>query len=228
MPRRRAHVPSFPIARPGGIACVAAARASAVLSRVRNRRPECHGARATVRPHACASRTRIGTTARGSVAAVRHARARLQLGDRRPDDDALSRRDGCRGDQGRGARSRRSRSRFGTAHRAWPGETRHRAGPETPGGGRHRACAGREIRCPDRELRDRRDGPAGPRRRSVARDQSRPGVTFRHRGSGAPGRKRTPSRTARCCNVMPGSPGSIAIRMCRRASGSRGWTRCAG
>ena len=46
-----------------------------------------------------------------SAAAVGRARARFQLGDRRPDDDALSRRDGRRGHQGRSARQGRPGAR---------------------------------------------------------------------------------------------------------------------
>ena len=65
-----------------------------------------------------------------AAAALRHPRARFQLGHRRPDDDALSRGDGRRGHQGRGAGPRRSGPRLRTAHGARPGQARHRARPE--------------------------------------------------------------------------------------------------
>ena len=68
-----------------------------------------------------------------------------------------------------------------------------------------------QIGCAGRELRDRRDGPARPRRRGLRGGQPGSASMSRPRGSGAPGRRRAPSPTARCCNAMPVSPGSTAI-----------------
>ena len=96
------------------------------------------------------------------------------------------------------------------------------------GGGRRRAGAGRQIRRADRELRDRRHGPAGPRRRGAAgaqpRSDLRLGIRPRaHRAGGARRRLRHPA--AMLCRVRRAQPPS---RMCRRASALRGSTRCAG
>ena len=102
-----------------------------------------------------------------SAAAVRHTRARFQLGDRRSDDDALPGRDGGGGHQGRSARQRRPGARIGTAYGAWAGEEEHRARPEAAAS--RRGCAGacRKVRHPDRELRHRRHGQARPGRRGA-------------------------------------------------------------
>ena len=93
--------------------------------------PRIGPARAERRPIAAAARRRPG--------------ARFQLGHRRPDRDALSRGDGRRGHQGRGAGPRRSGPRLRTAHGSRPGQARHRARPEKTRGDRRRAPPGGEI-----------------------------------------------------------------------------------
>ena len=50
----------------------------------------------------------------------------------------------------------------------------------------------------------------GPRRGRAAGAQPRPDLRLGLGSRAAPGRRRTPSPTAPCCNAMPGSPGSIA------------------
>ncbi len=164
----------FPVARTDRAACLAAACASPVLSAHPAWRAHGAGAGSAVRAERDAVRQVAG--AMRGAAAVRHPRARLQLGDRRSDDDTLSRGDGRRGDQGRGARSRRSGARLGTAHRAWPGEARHRARPEAAAGGGCRPRPGGPLRRAGGELRHRRDGPAGAWRGGAAAAQSRPAV----------------------------------------------------
>ena len=173
------------------------------------------------------SRKRTADSGTGTVAAVGRACARFQLGDRGTDDDALSRGDGCRRDQGRGARPRRSRPRIRSAHGAGAGQARHRARPEAAGGGRCRACAGGALRCAGGELRDWRDGSAGARRGRAARAQSGPDLRVGIGAWDAPGRNRMRLPMARCCNAMRDLPDSIAIPMLRRASGLPGSIRCA-
>ena len=68
--------------------------------------------------------------AKRADAALRHSGPRFQLGHRRADGNALSRGDGRRGDQDRGARPRRSGPRLRIAHGARPGEARHRPRPQ--------------------------------------------------------------------------------------------------
>ena len=163
-----------------------------------------------------------------AVAAVRRACARFQLGDRRADDDALSRGDGRRRDQGRGAWARRPRSRVGTAYRARSGEARHRARSEAAGGGRCRAIAGGTLRRAGGEFRHRRDGPVGARCGGIARAQS--GADLRFGVGSGPDRSGIACRRLwhaaamlrRVCRSEPAS------RRYRRASVSRGSIRCAG
>ena len=63
-------------------------------------------------------------------AALRHSCARLQLGHRRPDGDTLSRGDGRRSHQDRGARPRRPGPCLRIAHRARPGQAQRRPRPQ--------------------------------------------------------------------------------------------------
>ena len=153
-------------------------------------------------------------------AALRHSRARLQLGHRRPDGDTLSRRDGCRGHQDRGAGPRRPGPRLRIAHGARPGQAQRRPRPQEAGGRRRRAGAGRQIRRADREFRDRRHGSAGARRRSPAGSQSRSDLRLGlrprpHRARGA--RRRLRHLAAMLCRVRRAQPPSrcrAADRLC--------------
>ena len=160
-------------ARARRTACIAAARASRVLARrsmsagrtVKAPGPP-FGLTITAGPSREAARPPIA----GPLPLVRRARARFQLGDRRPDDDALSRRDGRRSHQGRGARPRRSRAAHRNCTRC---SARRKQGivldlkkPEAVDVARALAAKSRRA---GREFRDRRHGPAGPRRRGAAR-----------------------------------------------------------
>ena len=118
-----AHVPSFPLREP------AEQLASAQLAHRNFYRPvEIAGRKVKVPgpPFGLRIRDRRATgrglpRAARPDAALRRARARFQLGHRRPDGDALSGGDGRGGDQGRGPGPRRSRPRLRIAHGAWPG-----------------------------------------------------------------------------------------------------------
>ena len=107
----------------------------------------------------------------GADAARRRSRARFQLGHRRADRDALSRRDGRRSDQGRGARPRRSRAAHPNCTRC---SARRKRGIvldlKKPEAIEIARALARRSRRAGREFRDRRHGPARPRRgRAAAR-----------------------------------------------------------
>ena len=157
-------------ARAGGAVRVASARASPILPD--GRRSAAGGSRRPARRSGC--RSPIPAAGRPAPAGGAVATARCRLSGMRVLDfswviagptttrylaamgaEVIKVEAPGRGDPGRASELHA---------RARPGQARHRARPQKAGGGRRRARPGRQIRRAGREFRDRRDGPARPRR----------------------------------------------------------------
>ncbi len=124
----------LPAARAGGTTRLAAIGASPLLAARDGRRQAGQGAEPPVRAEPRRASRQAGRSRQ--TAALRRPRARFLLGDRWADDNALPRRDGGGGDQGRGAGPRRPWPRQRAAHRAWPGQEGHRPRSEETRGRR--------------------------------------------------------------------------------------------
>src|SRR5438874_3179925 len=167
-----AHVPSFPLREPAEQLESPQLAHRKFWRRGRAQRTNGQGSGTSLRAAGHHGQQQFGRSQSGADAPLGHSRPGLQLGYRRPDGDALSRGDGRRNHQGRGAWTRRPRTRLGTAHGSRPGETKHRPRPEEPGRGRCRAGARRALRRRRRKFRYWRHGKIGTRRHRSAGAQS--------------------------------------------------------